>query len=181
MEGTCNRASKLAQEYGLEAIHAYENGEKVNRINYTILKRAHADEIIVSFSGTSNQQQLLWEFVRSYAVDYLDIEGAKVVEYFYWFYINNFRNDFNKALHTYIKDHPKSRVVFTGHSLGGAMCVHAAIDAVLRKWIPKEQMLVYTYGQPRVGNHEFTDLLANHTLGMFRVIHNRDIVPHMPP
>lgn len=179
-----NRATELADKFGLEPIHAYENGEDINRINYTILRRPANNEIIVSFSGTCNNRQLLSEFVRSYPVDYSlheELKGAKVVEYFYWYYLNNFRQDFQKALHTYIKDHPKSRVVFTGHSLGGAMSVHAAVDAVLSGWIKRSQMLVYTFGQPRVGNHAFTDILANHTLGIYRVINGRDIVPHLPP
>lgn len=72
------------------------------------------------------------------------------------------------------------KIVFTGHSLGGAMTVHAAIDSILSGWVDPSRVSVYTYGQPRVGNKKFSDVLTNNTQEVFRIIHNRDMVAHIP-
>ena len=38
--------------------------------------------------------------------------------------------------------------VFTGHSLGGALAVHAAMDMLLENIRPDDSYKVYTFGQP---------------------------------
>jgi len=38
---------------------------------------------------------------------------------------------------------------------------------------------MYNFGQPRVGNKAFAEF-ATSKLSMFRVTHNKDIVPHIP-
>lgn len=184
MAENCHLATKLSQEHGMVPIHAFDNGRDVNIINYAILHREEANEIVITFSGTQGTQQLITEAVESYSAKYFlheELKGAKVIEYFFWHYMNDFRSDFEEAFKKYVKDHPKSRVVFTGHSLGGAMTVHAAIDTILSGWIDPKQVVVYTYGQPRVGNSAFTNVLKNQAGGAFRVVHHRDIVAHIPP
>ncbi len=41
--------------------------------------------------------------------------------------------------------------------------------------------LLYTFGEPRVGDADFASSLALHTLGSYRVVHASDCVPHLPP
>ncbi|RNC58764.1 lipase, partial [Trypanosoma cruzi] len=47
------------------------------------------------------------------------------------------------------------------------------------------KVLLYTFGQPRVGNEAFANwLLASFCRGgheLYRVTHKRDVVPHLPP
>ena len=71
--------------------------------------------------------------------------------------------------------------MFTGHSLGGAMTFHAASDLILSGIIDPLNVQIYTYGQPRVGNHQFTDTISSKVSEWYRVIHNKDIVAHIPP
>lgn len=73
------------------------------------------------------------------------------------------------------------RVFLAGHSLGGALALFAGVDlagAGLRSH-------VVTFGQPRVGDAEFgrvvSSQMLNRTLTYTRVVHNNDIVPHVPP
>jgi hypothetical protein len=41
---------------------------------------------------------------------------------------------------------------------------------------------LYTYGQPRTGDRAFSDWVTAQTADRcFRVVHGRDIVPHVPP
>jgi hypothetical protein len=41
--------------------------------------------------------------------------------------------------------------------------------------------LLYTYGEPRVGDVVFAQTLPFVTAGAFRVVHKSDCVPHLPP
>jgi triacylglycerol lipase len=73
-----------------------------------------------------------------------------------------------------------TRLFVTGHSLGGALAVIAA--AVLQFDTGRNVSAVYTYGQPRVGNPQFSSAF-DAVLGSltFRYVNDLDIVPHVPP
>lgn len=62
-------------------------------------------------------------------------------------------------------------IIYTGHSLGGALALLAASV--------KPPQMVYTFGAPRVGDQQFVDSLKN--VPIYRVMNNRDIVPTLPP
>ena len=62
-------------------------------------------------------------------------------------------------------------VVFTGHSLGGAL---ASLAATARA-----PLGLYTFGCPRVGNESFGALLS--PAWAYRLVHDKDIVPTVPP
>ena len=55
-----------------------------------------------------------------------------------------------------------------------------ALDLVLKGTL-KSKSLVYTFGQPRVGNAAFVQLYNSMLPYSFRITNNRDIVPHVPP
>ncbi|MDR3427841.1 lipase family protein [Silvimonas sp.] len=66
----------------------------------------------------------------------------------------------------------------TGHSLGGALAILAALEL----WRNGCQIAqVYTFGQPRLGNADFKDRY-DHVLGYrtFRLVFQEDIVPRIP-
>lgn len=183
MNATCKMATKLTKENGIEPLYAFKNNRTVNKIHYSIMIRKSKKELLVTFSGTKNVEQLVLEIVESYPVKYflqVGLEGAKVFEYFYWYYLEEFRKDLQVHLNKFVKQYPRYNVVFTGHSLGGALALHAAVDSILSEWIDKQKILIYTFGQPRIGNRIITDILTG-TLGMFRVVHNKDLVAHIPP
>ena len=54
------------------------------------------------------------------------------------------------------KAHPSATILFTGHSLGGALATFAAVD-FKEKGISPNTMYVYTYGSPRTGNQAWAD------------------------
>jgi triacylglycerol lipase len=47
--------------------------------------------------------------------------------------------------------YPTAEIFVTGHSLGGALAVLAAVD-IKHNISPESEVILYTYGQPRVGN-----------------------------
>jgi len=67
----------------------------------------------------------------------------------------------------------------TGHSLGGALATLAASQLRFNANLPVQGL--YTFGQPRVGDREFTKFLKLALLGrVIRFINNNDIVPQVP-
>jgi pimeloyl-ACP methyl ester carboxylesterase len=76
--------------------------------------------------------------------------------------------------------YPHAKVAITGHSLGAAMATHAAIALGLVKGLDLDPV-VYTFGQPRVGDPKFAAWFAARFGSWFRVVHWNDPVPHVPP
>jgi triacylglycerol lipase len=67
----------------------------------------------------------------------------------------------------------------TGHSLGGALAVLCAAQALFVSRVPVQG--VYTFGQPRVGTKDFADAVnAMLGSGIVRFVNDRDIVPRVP-
>lgn len=78
-----------------------------------------------------------------------------------------------------IAKHSTAPILITGHSLGGALAVLAAVDIKPRH--PSAIIRLYTFGQPRVGDTKF----ANYVMNLFpesyiRVTHSDDTVVHSP-
>eukprot|EP00345_Euplotes_harpa_P012622 CAMPEP_0168342726 /NCGR_PEP_ID=MMETSP0213-20121227/15581_1 /TAXON_ID=151035 /ORGANISM="Euplotes harpa, Strain FSP1.4" /LENGTH=235 /DNA_ID=CAMNT_0008349709 /DNA_START=206 /DNA_END=913 /DNA_ORIENTATION=+ len=161
-----------------------DNGGDENSITYVILKRDSTKQLFIGYSGTRDTQQLITEILEAFPVFY-DIHpeatDALVFDYFYKHYLNGFRDDILKFLPGILDAYPKYNVIFTGHSLGGAMTVHSATDFVLNGCGQNRTVSIYTFGQPRVGNPGFTDAISPKINGWFRVAHNKDLVAHIPP
>ncbi len=64
-----------------------------------------------------------------------------------------------KAVKAFLKAYSDffPEIFVTGHSLGGALAVFAALD--IKETLPKTHVRLYTYGQPRVGNEGFSDYI----------------------
>lgn len=47
--------------------------------------------------------------------------------------------------------------------------------------ISGDNLSIYTVGAPRIGNPEFAYYVDSTDIPISRSVHNRDIVPHVPP
>ncbi|KAI7834778.1 Alpha/Beta hydrolase protein [Kickxella alabastrina] len=87
-----------------------------------------------------------------------------------------------KNIRAAAEDFPDYNIVFLGHSLGGANAVLSALMFVRENSYYRDRIRVWTFGEPRVGNHAFseyyTSVLGNQT---FRITNQGDFVPHVPP
>lgn len=91
------------------------------------------------------------------------------------------------AMFQAVEDHPDFDIVFTGHSLGGALSELLAVQFTVFHSLYAQHFLrgrprvsVVTFGQPRVGNAAYAAFVSTTVLAHSRVVHNRDIVPHLP-
>jgi hypothetical protein len=77
----------------------------------------------------------------------------------------------------YQKLYPLYSVMVTGHSYG------ASVGQLLAMELEKEgfHVSLYNYGQPRVGDQKYADFVNTIITDYWRVTHNKDIVPHVPP
>lgn len=74
-------------------------------------------------------------------------------------------------------ENPTYNVICTGHSLAASI---GALLALELKTFGIESS-VYNYGQPRLGDQQFSTFLNTQLLHYWRFTHDNDIVPHVPP
>ncbi|KAI8867832.1 alpha/beta-hydrolase [Ramicandelaber brevisporus] len=135
-------------------------------------------EIVVGFRGTSNLRGWVQDgfLIRSYWPN--NVKGSEVHAGFLLTF-DSVRNEVTAAVEKAVKDYPGYKVVFTGHSLGGALALIAttAIRPLLDSSVKVES---YLYGAPRVGNKEFASYVNSLDVELYRINHRRDIVCRIP-
>lgn len=87
-------------------------------------------------------------------------------------------NIVSKALQEFNAVEPT--LLFSGHSLGGALATLASIDIAIRHDLPPNRVITEIFGAPRIGNEAFASFY-NHVVPLhWRVITDGDIVPQLP-
>ncbi|CAG9986828.1 unnamed protein product [Clonostachys byssicola] len=133
------------------------------------------NEIIFAARGTASNQN--WETNLNFAlVNSLLVPGGKFHLGFYNAWIE-LSPDVRAAIDKAQALHPDFRLNVVGHSLGGAIAAVAA--AHLRG--DGYELDLYTYGQPRVGNDIISDYISQSPGKLYRVTHEADPVPRLPP
>ena len=74
-----------------------------------------------------------------------------------------------------------TRLIVTGHSLGGALATLCALDLQFNFFSTEpERISLYSFGSPRVGNSEFRQSFNRRVPNSYRVVNGMDIVPAVP-
>ncbi|CAG8616488.1 4773_t:CDS:2 [Ambispora gerdemannii] len=151
--------------------------ETVNKAYVAVNDQQKA--IVVAFRGTADVDGFL-EDSQFLFTDYPGAEGAKVHAGF----LNIFQNT-NKNITNLVKEivpkNPGYKVVLTGHSLGGTMAVFQLLEFVSIPGLSRDNLFVYTYGEPRIGNDVFAKYVEKQGINIFRIVNKNDIIPHVPP
>lgn len=105
------------------------------------------------------------------------VSGGEVHSGFYnsW---NSVKTQVEAAVKTLSEVQGISQIYYTGHSLGAAITLFAALEVGTAYPIPFK---VYNFGEPRVGNQIFANYVNREIGDIVRVTHHEDIVPHLPP
>eukprot|EP00330_Aristerostoma_sp_ATCC50986_P009396 CAMPEP_0114587870 /NCGR_PEP_ID=MMETSP0125-20121206/10720_1 /TAXON_ID=485358 ORGANISM="Aristerostoma sp., Strain ATCC 50986" /NCGR_SAMPLE_ID=MMETSP0125 /ASSEMBLY_ACC=CAM_ASM_000245 /LENGTH=361 /DNA_ID=CAMNT_0001783993 /DNA_START=69 /DNA_END=1154 /DNA_ORIENTATION=+ len=148
----------------------------MDSVAYVIVRDDDAKIIFASFRGTNTMYQLLLEGLteRNENYDLHDIPDACVQSIFFDRY-KVVRQHFLENITHYYNQYSDYTFVITGHSLGAALSTHAALDVVLSNIIPREQVVVYNFGSPRVGNYAFAQKYDEVIITNWRVVHYNDI------
>ena len=135
-------------------------------------------EIVVGFEGSHDIRNWI-ENLKFFHERYEAIPDAFVEKGFfdYWMTVKTAIIDLVSPL---VKQYSTASIIFTGHSLGAAATVLGAVDLSIEGIIPPESVQLISYGTPRVGNEAFVQWADAH-LASWRVIHDHDIVPGLPP
>lgn len=132
----------------------------------------------VIFRGThvSSLQNWVDDLNFAHTSPFSDIPGAFVHSGFYqsWLSVKSQVLTGLKLLESKITP---TEYYFSGHSLGAAVSVIAAVDIGPSFNLP---ITCYNYGDPRVGNNVFASYFNAHIGTTYRMVNQHDIVPHLP-
>ena len=83
-----------------------------------------------------------------------------------------------RSMRSLTRQYPNYDIIVTGHSYGASCAQLLALELIYNGF---ENIAVYNFGQPRVGNRVFANyvetILADK---LWRFTHDKDIVPHLP-
>jgi triacylglycerol lipase len=132
------------------------------------------DKIIITFRGTrtfkdnESDQDL-------YQVPYPFVRNAGKTHRGFTCIYQSTRNDLIGQIKTLSTT---KRLFVSGHSLGGALAVLAALDIAVNSKF--ENPFVYTYGSPRVGDPVFASRFNHMITNSIRIFNVHDIIPTLP-
>jgi triacylglycerol lipase len=133
--------------------------------------------MIVSFRGTETPEEWLKDF-DALAVPFPDIPTGGLIHQGFDAVYQVIRNSVIAGVDA-AKVNATS-VWITGHSLGGALALIAALDFA-KNAVPPLPSQLYTFAGPRVGDVIYQTLF-NATLPLcYRIVNRWDIVPQLPP
>jgi len=137
------------------------------------------EEIIVAFRGSSSVQNWLHDFdiIKD---TWPGAPGAEIHQGFYTAYL-----EVEKTVESFVtqlvQQFPNLPLTITGHSLGAALSVVSAMELIQNKVVDGAKIRVINLGQPRVGNDVFAHFFDANVGYHYRMVNQRDLVPHLPP
>ena len=139
--------------------------------------------IAIVFRGAQSRCQALYGHGPSVPLSVLSgyvLDKYNPVQTYFSDQFQKIWNDMKLDVYSQIDKHPSYELWVTGHCLGGALASLASTHIAVERKTPKNKLILYTFGQPRVGNYNYS--LAHDMLVpiSFRVVHYADPVVHVP-
>lgn len=136
--------------------------------------------IVVAYRGSTSVQQVLDQILTILTVpkDSSGI-GGEVQRYFRDAH-NKLYTCIHKSVKDYLQLYPDYDVMITGHSLGGAVASILSGKLVHDSIIKPDQMALYTFGMPKVGDRDYAVAHNKLVNNSWRLVHREDPVPHYP-
>ena len=152
------------------------------RYNFIILKNDEYKKIVVAFPGLTYNYQLFEEIIHAGMVELSIKEKSKVYRVIEMYYdlFTLIENDLFEHLRMIPEINNKDyQVIFTGHSLGGAIATISSFYYIKKYKFEAENILI-TFGQPKVGNEHFSKELTDNLRQIYRIARPRDIATLFP-
>ncbi|KAH7298402.1 hypothetical protein KP509_25G041800 [Ceratopteris richardii] len=139
--------------------------------------------IVIAFRGTQKNSIQNWMedlYYRRLDLRYPGVKGAMVHRGFYTAYHNTtLRPRIVTTVLGILESINGLSVYVTGHSMGGALAAFCSLDLVANHGI--QNIRTVTFGQPRIGNIVFAEFFNSLVPQTYRMTHEHDMVPHLPP
>ena len=136
---------------------------------------------LIVFRGTQTKVEWINNFT-ALQKDYTDPNSGKYFGKIHEGFIKNYRRIINPLPKSIAQTlDPTIPCYITGHSLGASLATLAALDIALNVPQLKDQISLYTYASPRVGDPTFAKLHAQYIPNSYRVVNLADIIAFMPP
>lgn len=176
---TCSRCDGLTK--GFEVIELIVDVQNCLQAFVGVADDLNA--IVIAFRGTQETSIQNWIedlFWKQLDFEYPDCSGGKVHHGFFNAYNNTIvRSGILDGVSRAKAIYGDLDIMVTGHSMGGAMAAFCGLDLALIYGSKKVQ--VTTFGMPRIGNAAFASYYSEVVPNTFRVTHEHDLVPHLPP
>ncbi|RCN33808.1 triacylglycerol lipase [Ancylostoma caninum] len=136
--------------------------------------------IIVAFRGTRTKIQLITELIESMSEPKRKLRAGGSVQHYFYVALEAVWKQMNAVIRKLRATYPNYSIMFTGHSLGGALASLASTIYAHRNPILKDRIHLITFGQPRVGNFEYAETHNRLVPNSWRIVHKYDLVAHLP-
>ncbi|MCA0756632.1 lipase family protein [Paenibacillus sp. N4] len=155
-------------------IRAFADAENPTELVFGFIAESK-NRIVVAFRGYAAYPADLLAAYDILQVPYSFVKaGGKTSRGFTCLYQST-RNNFFKELNKL----PATKKLFiTGHNYGGALAELAALDIAVNTGF--KHPFVYTYGSPRVGDHDFASRFDQVVKNSFRIVNIHDSYPTFP-
>lgn len=134
-------------------------------------------DLTVSTGNTVGLTEFLPSVVGSSDVGDGVADDASAVHYGFLRAYMSVRDAVERGISLFTEGDNEYKLLFTGHSLGGALATIAAGDYAARKG---GQICVMSYGAPKVGNFNFARRFNELVPNTFRIVNDSDLVSRMP-
>lgn len=135
---------------------------------------------IIVFRGTQRTSEWLRN-VLAFQFDYLDQASAQSYGKIHSGFADVYKEIAEPTIEIAQQLNPSLPCYITGHSLGSALAVIAALDIALKIPSLKAQIRLYTYAGPRVGDPVFAKTHNRLIPNSYRIVNLADSIPLTPP
>ncbi|TKR93364.1 hypothetical protein L596_007836 [Steinernema carpocapsae] len=138
--------------------------------------------IVVSFRGTVNRLQLTIEILDDVLFPKSSFEAGGAVVHYFSAAFSTVWPELNATIADLKEVYPNRSLLFTGHSLGGALASLASTQFAFdhKDSVNSSELLLVTFGQPRVGNMDYSVAHDRLVPNSWRIVHAKDLVAHIP-
>lgn len=136
--------------------------------------------ILIAFRGTRTKIQLITELIETMSEPKRKLRSGGSVQHYFFVALQSIWKPMHTVIQKLRKTYPHYRVMFTGHSLGGALASLASTVYAHRHPSFADRVHLITYGQPRVGNYEYAESHSRLVRNSWRIVHKYDLVAHLP-
>ncbi|KAJ9181961.1 hypothetical protein P3X46_006003 [Hevea brasiliensis] len=176
---TCSRCDDLTE--GFEIIELIVDIQHCLQAFVGVAKNLNA--VVIAFRGTQEHSIQNWIedlFWKQLDLNYPGMPDAMVHHGFYNAYHNTtLRPGILNAVKRAKEYYGDLDIMVTGHSMGGAIAAFCGLDLTVNH--KAKNVMVMTFGQPRIGNAAFASYYSQCVPNTIRVTNDHDIVPHLPP